>query len=131
MDLEGAAGLDAQTFESWLLNSTDSKPARAVFRLIAQTMFCGEAGQISLLTLLTHAAAGGGIEHMISSRGGAQDSLFVGGMWQMAAKMAEQLGDVVVVNAPVRSIAQSDRRGDGHVGRRRLDGGLSRGDRCP
>jgi monoamine oxidase len=105
--LEGAAALDAQTIESWLLNSTDSKPARAVFRLISQVVYCGEAGQISLLTLLTAGAAGGGIEHTISSRGGAQDSLFVGGMWQLAAKLAEQLDDVVVVNAPVRSIAQT------------------------
>ena len=105
--LEGAAALDAQTVESWLLNSTDSKPARAAFRLIAQVVFCGEAGQLSLLNLITVAAAGEGIGHMAGSRGGAQDSLFVGGMWQLAAKMAEQLGDVVVVNAPVRSIAQT------------------------
>ena len=31
----------------------------------------------------------------------------MGGMWQLAAKLAEQLDDVVVVNAPVRSIAQT------------------------
>jgi monoamine oxidase len=105
--LEGADALDAQTFESWLLNSTNSKPARAVFRLISQAVFCGEAGQISLLNLITYAASGEGIGHMVGSRGGAQDSLFVGGVWQMTAKMAEQLGDIVFLNAPVRSIAQT------------------------
>ena len=36
----GADGFDAQTFESWLLGATASEPARAVFRLIAQTIFC-------------------------------------------------------------------------------------------
>ena len=44
---------------------------------------------------------------MISTVGGAQETLFVGGAWQLAAKMAEALGDAVLVNAPVRSIAQS------------------------
>ncbi|MFI1468915.1 flavin monoamine oxidase family protein [Streptomyces wuyuanensis] len=105
---EDADALDAQTFESWLLSATASEPARSVFRVIAQVVFCGRAGQLSLLNLLTYAAASGGIVHMISSRGGSQDSLFVGGAWQLAAKMAEGLGDAVVVNAPVRSIAQTD-----------------------
>jgi monoamine oxidase len=37
--VEGADGLDAQTFENWLQGATTSEPARAVFRLIAQTIF--------------------------------------------------------------------------------------------
>ena len=103
----GADGFDAQTFESWLLGATASEPARAVFRLIAQTIYCVEPGQLSPLTVLYPAAADGGIGHMIGTVGGAQESLFVGGAWQLAAKMAEALGDAVLVNAPVRSIAQS------------------------
>jgi monoamine oxidase len=102
-----ADALDAQTFESWLLGATASEPVRSVFRLIAQTVYCVEAGQLSLLNLLTYAAASEGIIHMMSSRGGSQDSLFEGGAWQLAAKMAEELGDAVVVDAPVRSIAQT------------------------
>jgi monoamine oxidase len=104
----GADGFDAQTFESWLVGATASEPARAVFRLIAQTVFCVQPGQLSPLTVLYHAAADGGIGHMISTSGGAQETLFVGGAWQLAAKMAEALGDAVLVNAPVQSIAQSD-----------------------
>ena len=44
---------------------------------------------------------------MLGTRGGAQDSLFEGGAWQLAAKMAEGLGDAVVIDAPVRSIDQT------------------------
>ena len=103
----GADALDAQTFESWLLGATASEPARSLFRLIAQVVFCVEAGQLSLLNLLHYAAAGEGIAHMLGTRGGAQDSLFEGGAWQLAARMAEGLGDAVVIDAPVRSIAQT------------------------
>jgi monoamine oxidase len=106
--VEGADGFDAQTFENWLLNSTTSEPARAVLRLIAQTIFCSQPGQLSPLTAIFYAAADEGIEHMIGTVGGAQETLFVGGAWQMASKMAEGLGDAVIVNAPVRSIAQTD-----------------------
>ena len=63
----GADALDAQTFESWLLGATASEPARSVFRLIAQTVFCVEPGQLSLLNLLHYAAADEGIAHMIST----------------------------------------------------------------
>ena len=69
----GADGLDAQTFESWLLGATASEPARSLFRLIAQVVFCVEPGQLSPLNLLHYAAAGEGIAHMIGTRGGAQD----------------------------------------------------------
>ena len=103
----GADALDTQTFESWLLGATASEPVRSLYRVIVRSLFSFEAGQVSLLSVLHFAAAGGGIAHMISSRGGSQDSFFEGGAWQLAAKMAEELGDAVVVNAPVRSIAQT------------------------
>jgi monoamine oxidase len=103
----GADALDGQTFESWLLGATASEPVRSVFRQVARIVYCVEAGQVSLLTVAFLAAADEGIVHMMSTRGGAQDSVFDGGAWQLAAKMAEGLGDAVVVNAPVRSIAQT------------------------
>jgi monoamine oxidase len=105
--VQGADGFDAQTFESWLLGATTSEPARAVFRLIAQTVYCVQPGQLSPLTVMFYAAADEGIGHMISTVGGAQETLFVGGAWQLAAKMAEELGEAVIVNAPVRSITQT------------------------
>ena len=126
----GRDALDAQTFESWLLGATASEPARALFRLIAQVVFCVEPGQLSLLNLLHYAAAGEGIAHMLGTRGGAQDSLFEGGAWQLAARMAEGLGDAVVIECAGAVDRPDRRRGDGHVGRRRLDGGAGRGDRC-
>ncbi len=106
--VEGADVLDAQTFESWLQGATTSEPARAVFRLIVQTVYCVQPGQLSPFAVMFYGAADEGIAHMIGTVGGAQETLFVGGAWQLASKMAEGLGDAVIVNAPVRSIAQTD-----------------------
>ena len=55
--LGAPTALDAQTFESWLLNATASEPARAVFRLIAQTMFCVEPASCPPLNRFIIAAA--------------------------------------------------------------------------
>ena len=67
---------------------------------------------------------------MISSRGGSQDSLFEGGAWQLAAKMAEELGDEVVVM--LGPVDHTDRRQvDGHLKGWRLDRSVDRGHRSP
>jgi monoamine oxidase len=106
-NVEGADELDAQTVETWLLAATASEPVRSLYRVIVRLLFCVEPRQLSLLNFLHAVAADEGLEHMIGTRGGAQDSVFAGGAWQLAAKMAEALGDAVVVNAPVRSIAET------------------------
>ncbi|GAB4048645.1 flavin monoamine oxidase family protein [Catellatospora paridis] len=106
-NIEGAGALDGQTFETWLRGATESAAARSVYRQFVKTLFCVEPGQVSVLTFLQYAAGSHGVIHMMSSRGGSQDSIFEGGVWQLAGKMAQELGDAVVINAPVRSIAQT------------------------
>ena len=105
--VEGAAALDAQTFESWLLNSTDSKPARAVFRLIAQVVYCGEARPAVTVDPAYSGAAGGGIGHTIGSRWRRPGHPVCGRRVAVGREDGRALGDVVLVNAPVRSIAQT------------------------
>jgi len=51
-------------------------------------------------------ASAGGLEALIATRGGAQDSLFEGSVWSIAAKMADELGAAVVLGAPVSKIEQ-------------------------
>jgi monoamine oxidase len=106
--VEGADALDSQTFESWLQSATTSEPARSVFRVIVQTVYCVEPGQLSPFAVMVYAAADEGLAHMLGTVGGAQETLFVGGAWQIASKMAEELGDAVIVNAPVRAIEQTE-----------------------
>lgn len=107
--LEGASALDHQTVESWLQSATTSEPVRSFFRVFTRALFCVEPGQISMLGLLPMTAAAGGTGPMLATRGGSQDAVFAGSVWQMADRMASALGDAVVLNAPVRSITQTER----------------------
>lgn len=71
------------------------------------------AADVSMLFLLATIAGYGDedtpgtLERGIGSKGAAQDSRLVGGTQVLSAKMAEQLGDRVVLGAPVSAIDQS------------------------
>jgi monoamine oxidase len=101
-----AAELDSQTIETWLAANARLPATRTMMRLLVRAVMSAEAGQVSFLALAAYAAAAGGFSPLISTRGGAQETLFDGGAWQMAAKMAQELGPAVVLNAQVRAIAQ-------------------------
>ncbi|MBP7701084.1 MAG: FAD-dependent oxidoreductase [Phenylobacterium sp.] len=100
--------LDAQTVETWILANVRSPVVRSALRLMNRSLFCAEAGEVSMLALLTYAASAGGFGHMIATRGGAQDAMLQGGVWRLAARMADELGPAVVLDAPVASIAQDE-----------------------
>jgi monoamine oxidase len=101
-----AAALDAQTVETWIGAATPSEPARALYRCLTRGLCSVESGQISMLYFVNYAAAGGGLASLLGMRGGAQDSVFDGGVWQLAAKLADGLGDRIVLNSPVQAIRQ-------------------------
>ena len=46
--------------------------------------------------------------NLISTDQGAQQEVFKGGLFQVPQKMAEDLGDAVILGAPVRSISQDE-----------------------
>lgn len=101
-----AEHLDAQTVESWLSLNAQQPAVRTMIRLLTRAVFSAETSQVSLLYFLAYASAAGDFSALISTRGGAQDALFEGGVWQLAAKMAAELGPAVVLDAQVLSIAQ-------------------------
>lgn len=107
-DSPNAAELDSQTVESWLVANAQTPAVRTAMRLLVRTVMSNETSQVSMLVLLAYANAGGGFSSLIGTRGGAQDSTFVGGVWQLAQKMATELGGAVMLNAPVTAIAQDD-----------------------
>ncbi|MFS8477424.1 MAG: NAD(P)/FAD-dependent oxidoreductase [Micromonosporaceae bacterium] len=104
-----AATLDAQTFESWLGRTCWTERGRDFFRTACEAVFATTAANISLLHALFYAASGGGLETLISTRGGAQQDRVVGGMGQLAERLAARLGaDVVRLGEPVRAVAQDE-----------------------
>jgi monoamine oxidase len=103
-----APELDAQTLETWILANAKTPAVRSVMRILARALLSAEASQVSALCFIAYAGAAGGIAPLISTRGGAQDALFDGGVWQLAGKMAADLGSAVVLSAEVLSIAQDE-----------------------
>jgi monoamine oxidase len=104
----GAEALDAQTIETWLLANARTPAVQSVMRVLVRALLSAEPSQVSALCLLAYAAAAGGFAPLISTRGGAQDAVFEGGVWQLAAKMAAELGGDVRLGARATSITQDD-----------------------
>ena len=97
--------LDGQTFESWILRHCRTRNGREFFRICCQAVFATEAANVSLLHALFYSHSGGGLEHLISTEGGAQHARVDGGMQQVAERLAEGLGDRVRLDEPVTAIA--------------------------
>ncbi|MEO1231853.1 MAG: FAD-dependent oxidoreductase [Myxococcota bacterium] len=104
-----AQDLDSRTVESWIAQMTKSPRVRQFFRLVCFSLFCAEASQVSLLFFLHYLKSGDGLEPMLSSgTGSAQNFLLHGGVHQIAAKMADELGDRVRLESPVRRVEWSE-----------------------
>jgi monoamine oxidase len=101
-----AGRLDGLTLETWLLRNTRTRRARALFEIACGTVWGMPARQMSLLWALHCASSAGGFEAMIDTEGGAQQDRFAGGSQALSERMADQLGDAVVLDAPVTAIRQ-------------------------
>ncbi|MGH3458700.1 flavin monoamine oxidase family protein [Aeromicrobium sp.] len=97
--------LDGQTFETWILDACRTKKGREFFRICCEAVFATEATNVSLLHALFYSHSGGGLEHLISTEGGAQHARVDGGMQQLSEHLASGLGDRVRLDEPVTAIA--------------------------
>jgi len=82
-----------------------SSTARSTFTLIARTVFGAEPSELSFLYFLWYAQCAGGLPALMDFEGGAQDSHLVGGTQQLCELLAAELGEAVVLGAPVSSVA--------------------------
>ena len=99
-----AGSWDAQTFETWLRRNTLTSHGRTFFRLFAGGIMTTEAANVSLLHVLFYVHSGGGVERLMSTTGGAQQTRIAGGAAQVPRRLAAQLGDRVLLEWPVRAI---------------------------
>jgi monoamine oxidase len=105
----GAARLDAFSLEHWL-RGVRSELTRATFTITARTVFGAEPRELSFLSFLLTLQSAGGFFALTDFRGGAQDARLAGGAQQLCERLAEPLGDAVVLGAPVRRIEQGGGR---------------------
>ena len=101
-----AAAWDAQTAESWILAQTGSEPARELLRMSIRGTHAIEPREVSLLHVLFHLHAAGGLGRVVATSGGAQDSRFREGAQAVSTRLAGELGDRVVLGAAVREVEQ-------------------------
>ena len=101
-----AAALDATTVAAWLRRSLSTRRARGLFEIAVGTAFGVGAGQMSLLWMLHLVNSCGGFDAMIDVEGGAQQDRIVGGSQELSLRMAAELGDSVVLAAPVQELEQ-------------------------
>ncbi len=97
---------DGQTLESWIVRNLRTRAAREFARLVPRGAWAAEASQVSYLWFLDALRAGTGLDYLMGVKGGALDAKFKGGMHQIPRRMAQELGERVVLNAAVRRIAQ-------------------------
>lgn len=103
-----AAELDAQTVAQWLHANVRGRRLRSLLHFACYALFCAEAAQISMLFFLHYLASGDGLDQMLSAdTNGAQARLFHGGTHQIARRIADDLGDRLHLQQPVRHIEWS------------------------
>jgi len=97
-----AAALDAQTVTSWLAGATESDFARFCVSYWVLNQEGADPGATSMLFALTSYAAG-------PDEDLPEQWLFDGGAGQIPERIAEDLGDRIILESPVLRIAQDSR----------------------
>ena len=101
-----AAEWDAMTLESWIGHNLRTAPARQFARLVPRGAWAVDASQVSYLWFLDAVRGGQGLAQLMAVEGGVLQDKFVGGMHQITALLAAELGERGVSSAPVRRIVQ-------------------------
>jgi monoamine oxidase len=107
-DAPSAEEWDAITVESWKRETLETDAARAAFDTIFRSLLTVEPSDVSLLYFLAYVDAAGGFGPITGVEGGAQERRIVGGTQQLSQRLAEELGDAVSLETPVRAISQDD-----------------------
>ncbi len=97
---------DRQTAEQLKNQIFQTKSAKASFDIVVNAIFAAEPADISALFFLYYVKSGQGLMHLAEINDGAQQTRLVGGMQQIAEKLAEPLGDNIMLNQAVRAIHQ-------------------------
>jgi monoamine oxidase len=113
-----AATLDAETVGSWVRANAvvDKQRAYEGFELFHNSFYGNRPDDVGLLYLVGQIAGMGNerttgtIERGLASKGGAQESRFVGGSQLISIRAAQQLGRRLILNSPVRRIEQHGAR---------------------
>lgn len=102
-----ALELDRTSAAAWIERTMRSSTARRLMRVAGRTIWGAEPEELSMLHLCFYLRSAGSFELLTDVEGGAQQDRYVGGSQLVADRVAEELGERVVLGAPVRRIAHS------------------------
>jgi len=100
-----ASRLDSQTAATWMDRNLFTRGGRALLELATEAVWAAQPEDISLLHFLFYVHSAGSLELLLDTEGGAQQDRIVGGSQLLAIRLAERLGERVVLEAPVRRIS--------------------------
>jgi monoamine oxidase len=102
-DAPRAAEYDELTMFNWLRDNAMLQGVRRTIEYAINFTFGAKPEDISLLCFLVAVRACGGLESLLATSE-SQDLSFAGGSQRLSLRMAEELGDRVILGSPVRRI---------------------------
>ena len=101
-----AAELDSISLDKWLRSLHAGASTRDLMAIMSRVTWGCEPDAVSMLQTVRYVKAAGGLGRMLDTEGGAQQDRFLAGTHQIAQRMADELGDRVVLDAAVTCIRQ-------------------------
>ncbi|QUR66699.1 flavin monoamine oxidase family protein [Mycobacterium spongiae] len=102
--------LDDVSLGEWLRSTRATASSRDLMAVMARVTWGCEPDDVSMLHATRYVRAAGGLDRLLDVADGAQQDLVPGGTQRIALAVAAELGERVVLSAPVRRI---DRHGAG------------------
>jgi monoamine oxidase len=101
-----AAEWDGMTVETWQRRNVKTRGARALLDTAVRAVFAAEPSELSFLFFLHYLRQGGGLMRLTEIQNGAQQTRLAEGFQEVSVRLAKELGERVVLGAPVRAIRQ-------------------------
>src|SRR5579871_6564947 len=104
-----AERLDATTFAEWLRQNIDNANARAAVGTEVSSIACASPEEISILEIAFLVRACNGLDIIFGTEGGAQQDRLIGGTQPIAERLADRLGNDILLGKPARRIQWNER----------------------
>lgn len=100
--------LDGLTLRQWLDSVRASTTTHDLMAIASRVTWGAEPDQVSMLHAARYVKAAGGLDRMLDVTGGAQQDRFPAGTQQIALRIADELGDRVMLDSPVTAVEHGD-----------------------
>lgn len=102
---------DGTTLRTFIEDAAKDPEARALLELISGAVFTASSSELSLLHVLFYIRSAGNLSPLLTDvERGAQERRIVGGTQRICQALADELGQRVVLSAPVRTVRQASER---------------------